>query len=115
MSKILMATGALALSAWFTVWWLSPPSVVSQMRAATHNAIVDAASEPEMLFIVHEPKDGCPDGWRLIPNAFDEANGTHRGACTHGTARQGGQMDYLLPGESFPGIEAVWAIQGSGA
>jgi hypothetical protein len=82
----------------------------SPEQSATHNAIVSAATEAGTLFVIHKPKAGCPDGWMPIPNAFLETDGSSIDACVHGSGAQGGAIDYLSPGEAFPGVSAIWSL-----
>lgn len=79
---------------------------------ATQQAMADAATMPDMLYVIHAPAAGCPSDWRTIPKAFYEPNGSYRVGCITGTGKQGGAMDYLEPGETFPGVAAVWSLGG---
>jgi hypothetical protein len=82
----------------------------SPEQAATRDAIMSASSEAGTLFVIHKPKEGCPDGWTPITSAFLEADGSSIDACIHGTGAQGGAIDYVSPGEAFPGILAIWSL-----
>lgn len=84
----------------------------SQEEKATRSAIMEAASNPDTLYIIHAPAAGCPQGWMPLPKAFFEGDGATHDACVRGTGHQGAAMDYLLPGESFPGIADIESLNG---
>jgi nitrogen fixation-related uncharacterized protein len=90
------------------LWAMAP----SQEERATRSAIMEAASNPDTLYIIHAPAAGCPQGWMPLPKAFFEGDGATHDACVRGTGHQGAAMDYLLPGESFPGIADIESLNG---
>ena len=69
-----------------------------------------ASSEAGTLFVIHKPKKGCPDGWTPITSAFLEADGSSIDACAHGTGAQGSAVDYIIPGEAFIDLAALWSL-----
>lgn len=50
--------------------------------------------------IMHKPKAGCPKGYKNMPGAFAEKDGTHRDGCMNFDGGDG-SIDVLYGGESF--------------
>jgi hypothetical protein len=120
--RLAVATGCLtllngAVVAHELVLLMSAPRAATALNNdadAIHDATADTIDAARVhrdgadaTYMIHQPRSGCPEGWRPVKNMFVEADGSREAGCVTGTGAHG-SIDVLKAGESVRfGIEII--------